>query len=270
MGNLNFTDQLGRKITLHGAPRRIVSLVPSQTELLAYLRLDDSVVGITKFCIEPSAWRTRKKIVGGTKKINVSEVLTLAPDLVLANKEENTESDIALLAKQVPVWVSDVSTLRDALEMVVTVGQMTNTDSIATDLVLRIKNRFNSASNIAKARALYLIWMDPWMGAASDTFIDAMMTHTGLKNVLSEQVRYPELSESMIRELSPELILLSSEPYPFTDRHIEHLRSWMPNARILLVDGTYFSWYGSRLLKAPDYFSAIFTPKALRSDQKVG
>lgn len=270
MGSLNITDQLGRSITLDGVPRRIVSLVPSQTELLAYLGLDDTVVGITKFCVEPPPWRTSKKVVGGTKKIKIDEILALAPDLVLANKEENTESDVRMLAERVPVWVSDVSTLRDALGMIKSVGQMTNTSQEAANLIEQIQGEFLPLSGITKAKALYLIWMDPWMGAASGTFIDSMMTHLGLTNVLSEQTRYPALSESLIRELNPELILLSSEPYPFTALHRDRIREWMPSAQVRLVDGTYFSWYGSRLLHAAHYFSSIFTPNALRSDQKVG
>lgn len=252
------------------APERIVSLVPSQTELLAYLGLDDTVVGITKFCVEPPSWRTGKKIIGGTKKVNIRDVLALTPDLVLANKEENTEADITALAQHVPVWVSDVSTLQDALEMIKSVGQMTHTTDVAMDLVHQVRAGFSAVSHITKADALYLIWMDPWMGAASGTFIDAMMTHVGLNNVLSGQLRYPELSESVIRELNPELILLSSEPFPFASRHLELLQSWMPDTQIRLVDGTYFSWYGSRLLNAPGYFSSIFTPNAFKSDQKVG
>ncbi len=270
MGNLNITDQLGRSITLDGVPCRIVSLVPSQTELLAYLGLDDAVVGITRFCVEPPSWKASKKVVGGTKKIRLEEVLALAPDLVLANKEENTKADIHALADQVPVWVSDVSTLPDALDMIRTVGQMTNTSPAATNLVDQIQREFLPLSGITNARTLYLIWMDPWMGAASGTFIDAMMNHLGLMNVLSEQTRYPVLSESLVRELNPELILLSSEPYPFSAQHVDLIHQWMPAAQIRLVDGTYFSWYGSRLLKAAHYFSSIFTPNALRSDQKVG
>ncbi|HQQ96500.1 MAG TPA: helical backbone metal receptor [Cyclobacteriaceae bacterium] len=270
MGSLTIADQLGRSITLDGVPRRIVSLVPSQTELLAYLGLDDAVVGITKFCVEPPSWKVCKKVVGGTKKIRVDEVLALAPDLVLANKEENTESDIRALEERVPVWVSDVSTLHDASAMIKLVGKMTNTSLAAENLVEQIHREFLSVSGITKAKVLYLIWMDPWMGAASGTFIDAMLTTLGLENVLSEQIRYPVLSESLIRELNPELILLSSEPFPFTALHIDRILQWMPATQVRLVDGTYFSWYGSRLLKAPHYFSSIFTPSALRSDQKVG
>jgi ABC-type Fe3+-hydroxamate transport system substrate-binding protein len=270
MGTLQTTDQLGRPLELMAPPRRIVSLVPSQTELLAYLGLEQSVVGITKFCTAPAAWRNTRKIVGGTKRVRIADVLALQPDLVLANKEENTKEDIAALAERVPVWVSDVNTLADATAMITSVGVMTHTQPLAAALVTKINDRFVAMAQITTARTLYLIWMDPWMGAASGTFIDAMMRHLGLKNVLAQASRYPQLTEAMIRELDPELILLSSEPYPFDARHAAQIQSWMPDARILLLDGTYFSWYGSRLAEAPLYFSSIFTPSALRSDQNVG
>lgn len=245
-------DQMGRELRLPVfPPRRIVSLVPSQTELLYALGLRDEVVGITKFCVHPDAWFRSKPRIGGTKTPHIERIRALRPDLVLANKEENTREAIAQLEELgCPVWVSDVRDLPGALAMIREVGALTGRSEAAADLCAGIGAAFSAIPPVVRLRrAAYLIWRKPYMAAGSDTFIDDMLTRAGFQNVFAGMGRYPELSLEQLAEAAPEWVLLSSEPYPFKDRHIEELRSICPGATLRLVDGELFSWYGSRLLK---------------------
>jgi ABC-type Fe3+-hydroxamate transport system substrate-binding protein len=252
-----FTDQLGNAITISFPPQRIISLVPSQTELLSYLDLESHVVGITKFCVHPAHWQKTKEIIGGTKNFNIDRIESLKPDLIIGNKEENYIEGIEQLKSIAPVWMSDISSLRDACTMIEQIGQLTDTTSKAASLVRQIQTSFLSIEKLPILRTLYLIWRNPWMAAASGTFIDEMITLSGLRNCLKNESRYPEISKEKILELNPEIVLLSSEPYPFQQKHIEEVEAILPNAKILLVDGELFSWYGSRLLKFPEYINVL-------------
>jgi ABC-type Fe3+-hydroxamate transport system substrate-binding protein len=244
-------DQVGRKVKIPNQPQRIVSLVPSQTELLCDLGLDERVAGITKFCVHPTKWFRTKTRIGGTKQLNFESISALNPDLIIANKEENNKEDIERLAKDYPVWVSDINNLDSALEMIRLVGKVTSTDG--SELVLEIERNFQQLKPIyPEQKTLYLIWKDPYMSAGSDTFIHDIMKRCGFENAISES-RYPKLSEEAISELNPDLVLLSSEPYPFKKKHIQELQQLLPNAEIKLVDGEMFSWYGSRLNLVPSY-----------------
>jgi ABC-type Fe3+-hydroxamate transport system substrate-binding protein len=238
-------------------PQRIISLVPSQTELLADLGLGDRVVGITKFCIHPEEWRKTKAIVGGTKNFDFDMIRSLNPDLIIGNKEENYQEGIEELQKHFPVWMSDIVTIDDACQMILSIGDITDASEKASALIERIKNEFKSVVRLEPQSTLYLIWKNPWMGAASGTFIDEMLKLSGLRNCLKSKTRYPELTSDEIGQLNPELILLSSEPYPFKEKHMEELQMLCPTSKILLVDGEMFSWYGSRLLKFPTYLEDL-------------
>ena len=254
----SFTDQLNRTITLPGVPRRIVSLVPSQTELLAHLGLDHEVVGITKFCVHPEAWFRTKKRIGGTKKVHIDRVHDLQPDLILANKEENVREQVEELARHYPVWVSDVNTLEDALGMIRAVGDMTNTATKAAATVHDIEAAFDPFTGMQPpVRTAYLIWKDPYMTIGNDTFIHQMLRRCGLHNVFEQQTRYPAITIDQLQGANCQLLLLSSEPYPFKQQHIDELQQYLPHTRILLADGEMFSWYGSRLLEAPGYFNKL-------------
>jgi ABC-type Fe3+-hydroxamate transport system substrate-binding protein len=238
-------------------PQRIISLVPSQTELLADLGLGDRVVGITKFCIHPEEWRKTKAIVGGTKNFDFDMIRSLNPDLIIGNKEENYQEGIEELQKHFPVWMSDIVTIDDACQMILSIGDISDASEKASALIERIKNEFKSVVRLEPQSTLYLIWKNPWMGAASGTFIDEMLKLSGLRNCLKSKTRYPELTSDEIGQLNPELILLSSEPYPFKEKHMEELQMLCPTSKILLVDGEMFSWYGSRLLKFPTYLEDL-------------
>src|SRR5690242_10759401 len=189
-----FTDQLGNKITISFPPQRIISLVPSQTELLASLGLDNCVVGITKFCVHPEGWQKSKTIVGGTKKFRFDQIKSLQPDLIIGNKEENYQEGIDRLRADYPVWMTDIITLKDSVAMIQQVGALTGTDEQAMEIVDQIENSFLRIEKLPPLRTLYVIWRKPWMAAASYTFIHEMMTVAGLQNCLETSSRYPELS----------------------------------------------------------------------------
>lgn len=252
-----FTDQLARVVSLNYPPKRIVSLVPSQTELLFELGLNEQVVGITKFCIHPAAQFQKKTKVGGTKKLNIELIRSLQPDLIIGNREENTREDIELLAAEFPVWMSEVDTLEAAMDTITQIGELVDREPEAAYLNFLIKAGFTDLQTLALEQGIdkkvaYLIWKNPYMLAGRDTFINDILVKNGLTNSIVES-RYPEMDLEELKVLNPELILLSSEPYPFREKHVEELKMAIPKAKVMLVDGEMFSWYGSRLVKAVQY-----------------
>lgn len=253
----SFFDQLGNQISLQFPPERIVSLVPSQTELLADLGLDQKVVGITKYCVHPSEWSRTKVIVGGTKRFHFDTIDELNPDLIIGNKEENYVDGITHLRTKYPVWMSDIVSLQDAYSMIAAVGEITGTSERAIQLSDQIAERIQSINKLPAKSVLYLIWRDPWMAAASGTFINSMLSTTNLKNSADKFSRYPILSADQIASIKPQIIFLSSEPYPFREKHINELKDISPTSQVVLVDGEMFSWYGSRLLKAAEYINGL-------------
>ncbi len=253
-----FKDQLNRIIELHETPKKIVSIVPSQTELLCDLGLDETVVGITKFCIHPQEWFKTKARVGGTKKINIAKIIELKPDLIIANKEENLKEDIEALESVAPVWISDIKTLKDALQMIKNIGEITNTITKAQSLANTINIEFEALHTLQNLQTCcYLIWQNPYMTIGADTFINDMLKYCGLQNVFANEQRYPIVTIEEITNAKPTIVLLSSEPFPFKQKHLDELQKHLPNTKIILVDGEIFSWYGSRLLKAVDYFKEL-------------
>jgi ABC-type Fe3+-hydroxamate transport system substrate-binding protein len=256
---MEYTDQMGRRVSLQNwPPRRIVSLVPSQTELLADWGLGDAVVGITKFCVRPSEWYSSKKRVGGTKTVDLGKVAALRPDLIVGNKEENVQEQIEALAQKFPVWMSDIAVLDDALDMMCSLGQVVGKAAEAEAMAAQVAAQFSQLPKpAARPRAAYLIWRKPYMVAASSTFIDDMLHWAGFENAFAHLTRYPELSLAELAAAQPDCLLLSSEPFPFAEKHIPPLQELCPQARIQIVDGECFSWYGSRLLHSAVYFREI-------------
>lgn len=251
-----FTDQINHTIEIPNTPKRIISVVPSQTELLYDLGLEKEVIGITKFCVHPEKWFRNKTRIGGTKNLNIEKIKALNPDLIIANKEENTEAEIKALQQLFPVWTSDISTLEDSLNMIKAIGEITDKSIAALSLIKKINQAFSQYKDEFNTQhtALYLIWKNPYMSVGSDTIIHHLMAYCGFDNVLKDKTRYPEINEAEIKQLQPEFILLSSEPYPFKEKHIAELQNICPNSKIILVDGEMFSWYGSRLQYTPKYF----------------
>ena len=247
------TDQMQRPVELEPRARRILSLVPSKTELLFELGLGEHLVGRTSFCTQPTEAK-QLPIVGGTKRFHFSRIEALQPDLIIGNKEENYKSGIEQLASRYRVYVSDVKTLEDASEMIQHIGELCDCRAAAELLCKEITHHMQQIrSYFSPKKVLYLIWRKPWMAAGRQTFIHYILEWTGLRNVL-QLPRYPELKN---KTLQPDYVFLSSEPYPFSKKHLPEIKTLWPEAKILLVDGTYFSWYGSRLSRAVAYLKQL-------------
>ena len=249
------TDQLGRLLELAKQPVKIVSLVPSQTELLFDLGLDKEVAAITKFCIHPESWHRSKTKIGGTKNLDLDKIYAIQPDIIIANKEENEESQIRKLIEDFPLWISDIKNLEDAFGMIREVSKIAGKETKGMEIINNIKAGYKLLSPTAnKISCAYLIWDKPMMTVGGDTFISNMLDYAGYKNVFNEKSRYPEITAEEIEKQAPDVLFLSSEPFPYFNKLIDQYKSDFPKINIQLVDGELFSWYGSRLLKSPSYF----------------
>ena len=254
----SFTDMMGRVVEVNYPPKRIVSVVPSQTELLFDLGLEEEVVGITKFCVHPEEWFRTKTRIGGTKQLHLDKIRELQPDLIIANKEENTQEQIEALATEYPVWVSDIQTIDQGLVMIEWIGELTGKAEAAAKIITEIEKGFSQLQKASSANSVaYFIWYKPWMSVGGDTFISDMIERIGWKNVFGDRSRYPEISLEELKVANPELVLLSSEPFPFKEKHIAEIKEVLPEAEVRLVDGEMFSWYGSRMRLAPGYISSL-------------
>jgi ABC-type Fe3+-hydroxamate transport system substrate-binding protein len=256
------TDQTGRIVYSPRAPLRILSLVPSQTELLFYLGLEKRLAGITRFCVHPDPATHSLVKVGGTKKIHHDIIRQLNPDLIIANKEENSREDIESLIRDYPVWISDVQGFDSALDMIHSIGLITSTATKADQLIVEISREFEALEKFVlqsdlrrkKLKTAYLIWEKPLMVVGKDNFIHSMIETCGLINAFDDLPRYPVTSIEEVRARNCNLFILPSEPFPFTQKHVEQYERKLPGAKIVRADGEMFSWYGSRMKLAPSYF----------------
>ena len=256
---MNITDQTGHTIELKDNPKRIISIVPSQSELLWDLGLEKELVGITKFCVHPNEMYRSIERVGGTKKLNLDKIRELKPDLIIGNKEENEQTQIEDLRKEFPVWMSDIYDLSDAYDMISTLAEITGKENKADQIIRIIKNNFEKLDlkKFKGKKVAYFIWYDPFMVAAQNTFIDHLLEKLGMINVFGYLTRYPNVNAAQIKGADPDYIFLSSEPFPFKEKHIQELKQISPDSEVILVDGELFSWYGSRLQYAPGYFESL-------------
>lgn len=239
-------------------PKRIISLVPSLTEYLYSLGLDEQVVGVTKFCVHPYGWKSDKTIVGGTKNLRMDTIRALKPDLIIANKEENEKNQLTELAQEFQVYLSVIGNFEEALQELASIAECCGRSKVGNKILSEILKKKQQYQRPEKASSsIYLIWKNPWMAAGGDTFIHHMMEMAGFENALAHQFRYPVLELEQINALKPKYILLSSEPFPFKKAHCEELERACPESQVILVDGELFSWYGSRLLKSFDYFEEL-------------
>lgn len=256
---MQIRDQLHRNLFLPQTPKRIVSLVPSQTELLVDLGLKNNLAGITKFCVHPEKLRKEVPVVGGTKEVKIEKIQAAKPDIILCNKEENTPEMVKKLEKIAPVHVSDIHNLSDAYEMIRQYGNMFSAEGNSTEIIRHIQQAQDSFQGFIDGKPIlkttYFIWKKPWMVVGGNTFINEMLKLTGFKNVYENQERYPEVQLSDLKPV--DWVLLSSEPYPFSEKHLADFKGIVSPEKICFVDGEYFSWYGSRLIKAFDYFRRL-------------
>ena len=262
MESKTIKDQLNRIIHLKETPKRIVSLVPSQTELLCDLGLESSLIGVTKFCVHPHHIRTDAAIVGGTKQIHLDKIKGLQPDIILCNKEENTKDLVEACEIICGVHVSDIFTVDDSLELIHQYGEIFNKPKEAFTIIKTIQKELEDFNvfieDKPRLKVVYFIWKTPWMVAANNTFINYLLKLNKFENIFENEVRYPEivLSESTVNK-DVNIVLLSSEPYPFKELHKKEVQEFYPNAAVILADGELFSWYGSRLTKAFKYFKNL-------------
>lgn len=258
-----YVDQLGNSITLEKPPVRIVSLVPSLTELLFDLGLEDRLVGITKFCVHPYHLKSTKTIIGGTKKVHAEKIRLLQPDIIIANKEENTPEIVAAMQQIAPVWVSDICTIADTLHMITEFGKIFGVRTTARQWTDKISYGLQDFEQYIKDKAwercAYFIWKDPYMVAGNGTFINEMLKLNHFKNIYQDREgRYPEVIVQKMRiQGDPEIVFLSSEPFPFKDEDAFELGRHTHHAKTIFVDGEMFSWYGSRIVKAFAYFKKL-------------
>lgn len=235
---------------------KIISLVPSITEALFDLGLTkDEIIGRTKFCIHPENQVKDVAVIGGTKSINIEKIRSLNPDIIIANKEENTKEDVEELQKYFKVLVTNISTLEDNYYLLKTLGNLLDKQEIAQKYNSKINEIFQDIQCTEKKSCAYLIWQNPYMTVGSDTFIHAVLDQIGFENIFKTQKRYPEIS---IKELKvAEFVFLSTEPFPFKQKHVDELQKQLPDSKVILVDGEAFSWYGTHLAKCESYFKNL-------------
>lgn len=249
-------DHLGRRVSFSFPPRRIVSLCPSITLTLYDLGLESRIMGRTQFCIHPEEKVKQAVVVGGTKQVKYERIDEICPDLIIAEKEENPREMVERLAESYPVYVTDVENVEDALHMIRDLGELTDCSARANQMAQKIEDRLRLLPDFSLIKAAYFIWQYPYMVAGRNTFIHDMMQYAGLKNVFEQKAgRYPQVTMDEVREAAPNIIILSSEPFPFKESHRQEFLKEVPEGtNVLLADGEVFSWYGSKMLEAPDYF----------------
>lgn len=230
--------------------QNIISLVPSLTELVIDLGLEDRLVGRTRFCVHPKEKVANIPIVGGTKNPRLDKIREINPDYIIANKEENRSQDITQLMADYEVNVTDIATIDDALITIHELGQVFAVPDRAKQLISDIQERLEDRPDLSPLRTAYMIWKDPWMTVGHDTYIHDVLDHWNLPNVFADQKRYPTFDLDELKEYNPDLVLLSSEPYPFKEKHLAAVEKACPAARVLLVEGEWFSWYGSHMKHA--------------------
>ena len=235
---------------------RIVSLVPSITESLFDFGLTEiEVVGRTKFCIHPKTLITNVPVIGGTKNLNLDKIKSLKPDLIIANKEENEKLQIEELGKYFEIWLTNIENLQDNQNFLTELGILLNKQELALNFNEKINVIFDSSKELSPRKVAYLIWKNPYMTVGSDTFIHEIIEKIGFTNLFEDSKRYPEISVNQMKEA--EYVFLSSEPFPFQQKHIDELQKELPDSKIILVDGEAFSWYGTHLSRCGDYFKTL-------------
>ncbi|UKB85217.1 helical backbone metal receptor [Chryseobacterium sp. MEBOG06] len=237
---------------------KIVSLVPSITEALFDLGLTEhEVIGRTKFCIHPHDKVKNVAIIGGTKNINIQKIKDLHPDLIIANKEENVKDQVEALMSDFKVMVTNVETIEDNYYLLKNLGNLFKKEEKAQLFNLKIYDILNLSKLETPVKAAYLIWKNPYMTIGSDTFIHKILAEIGFENIFKDKTRYPVITTEDLSDA--DVIMLSSEPFPFKEKHIEELQVFYPDKKIMIVDGEAFSWYGTHIAKCEHYFKGLLT-----------
>lgn len=249
-----FLDDLNRKVTLPSDPQRVISLCPSITETL--IQLGVNVVGRTKFCIHPKEKIKTIKKVGGTKSVHYSIIEELKPDFIIGEKEENTLEIIETLEKKFPVYVVNVETWKDALKMLLNFGKIFQKEKIIHQWLQQIPEMLTPI--VQEKKIGYLIWNEPIMAVGKNTYIHDVISQLGFENPFHRyEGRYPSITMEDLKKENLDFLFLSSEPFPFKEKHVNFFQSLLPRTKVLLVDGEMFSWYGVRMKEAVNYFARL-------------
>ena len=269
---MTLVDASGAPLARAAPPQRIVSLIPSTTELLCDLGLADRLVGVTAYCVEPRAVVRTKARIGGEKDPDLAAIRALAPDLVIANVEENVREHIdALRAWGIHVWVTYPRTVGESLRMIRELGEVTGTASRAAAMVAELEGDLagTCVPSAPPVRTFYAIWRNPYMTVSGDTYISDLLAVCGAANVFaSAALRYPAVTMDEIAARRPEVILLPDEPFRFRRAHLRDFEPYsevpaVRDGRIHLVDGKPFAWHGRRLADALRVMAALLrTPGA--------
>jgi ABC-type Fe3+-hydroxamate transport system substrate-binding protein len=254
-----YIDAVNEKLEFSCIPNKIICLVPSITSYLHAIGINNEVVGITKFCIHPNIWYQQKQKIGGTKDIQIEKIKLLQPDLVIASKEENVLNQIKAIRDFSQVYTTDITNISSALDTLTQLGKIVGKEKEATTLVQSIEISLSSFKPTAFFSCIYLIWKKPYYTIGGDTYINDILLKMGLHNLFQSHTRYPEVTIETMIALKPDVILLSSEPYPFKEKHIKELSDYLPNTKIILVDGEIFSWYGNKMLEIKAYYNQLLS-----------
>jgi iron complex transport system substrate-binding protein len=249
-------DDLQREFTISFPPQRVVSTVPSITELIADLNAEDQLVGLTRFCKDPEGLKSRKNIIGSTKRLEFEKIKSLNPDLIIGNKEENIKSQVLDITSISPYYISVVESMSDNLRLIKNTGIILDKNEEAKILLKQTNQVIDEVQNFyqGRKRVAYLIWRNPMMLASKGTYINSMLELLGFENAFANaESRYPITSFDELRNADLDYVFLSSIPFPFREIHIQEFKMNLPNVDVKLVDGEVFSYYGSRLSKSKNY-----------------
>lgn len=241
---------------------RIVSLVPSITELIYDFDIENKLVGISENCILPKYLRLEKANVGSIENIDINKIRELKPDIIFLEKNAILQEKIITLEEIAPIYVIDVNSLDQAKQNISDLGKLLNCRNSASKILLKIECQLEDLSKITKDLSIrkggYFISESPWVVAGADTFINSMMELLNIKNVFSNlKGRFPTVKGANIHLANPHIILLPSIPFQFDDEHAIDISAHTHDAATFFVDGIVFSWYGSRIIKSLDYLKLL-------------
>ncbi|WP_431030002.1 ABC transporter substrate-binding protein [Lysinibacillus sp. LZ02] len=250
-------DHLGRSVTYAFPPKRIISLCPAITETLFHLSLQQEIVGRTKYCIFPEQQVAHVQTVGGTKQVDLATIQSLQPDLIIMEKEENTKEMVDMLENHFPVYVFQVESISEAQRMIEDAGQLVNRVEKSKELVLQIDVALKALPR-KSGRAAYMMWRKPYMVVGATTYINDMLETVGFENPFTaSEGRYPVVDIEALKNAQLDYLFLSTEPFPFAQKHIEELALHLPNTTIQIIDGEMF-WYGAKMKEAAPYLKQFW------------
>src|SRR5690625_675706 len=232
------TDHLGRTVEYSYPPKRIISIVPGITDNLYSLNLENEIVGRTRYCIYPKDKVQQAKTIGGTKRVKADQIRELEPDLIIAEKEENTKEIVEILEKEFPVYVCELQSVQDTYKIIKDLGEVTDREPEAEKLQAEIKAAFNSLPSGQGKKFAYVIWQNPYMVAGANTYITSLMEKMEFVNAFSEyEGRYPTVTEDDFRNTELDYIFLATEPFPFQEKHIKEFSEQYPEVTVMSLDG---------------------------------